>query len=141
MLIKSHRIDDSSSSDTPSESLQPEGGVKSSGMIILRYMPKSFGKLFGFDQEDDTMPMHMLGGDEDVEKKREPQHLLGGKDDVDKKRMHLLGGDDDVDMKRIHLLGGEGDPDRIRLDMDENNKGVFTGGNDEVFSNNMDKHR
>lgn len=140
LVLRSQRVEDSSN---------PEGGIKSS-VVIMRYLPKSISSFFGnggdqavdSDQQQNTQKL-LGGGDNDVDKKR--IHLFGGDDDVDKKRIHLFGGDDDVDMKRMHMnmMGGEGDPDHNnggRVELDENNKGVFTGGNEDVFANS-DQHR
>ena len=91
----------------------------------MRFLPKPITNWFGVDS-DNSDSSKLFGGDDDVDNKRNSK---------------LLGGDDDVDKKRVHLLGGEGDPDRIRLNLDENNKGVFTGGNEDVFSDNMDQHK
>lgn len=121
LLLKSHRVDDlNQGSDANSDP-----NVKSTSFVIMRFLPKPITNWFGVDS-DNSDSSKLFGGDDDVDNKRNSK---------------LLGGDDDVDKKRVHLLGGEGDPDRIRLNLDENNKGVFTGGNEDVFSDNMDQHK
>lgn len=146
MLLKAHRIDDPSNPQPENQ----DSGVKSGGFIILRYLPKSIGSLFGAEESDGSSSVDestndensaskILGGADDVDHKR--IHLFGGDDDVDKTRIHIFGGgDNDPDKKRFNLLGGGDDPDRLRLD--ENNKGIFTGGNEDFNQNPVvEQHR
>lgn len=124
LLLKSQHVEESSDSSNGDSAPQ----VKSS-FVIFRFLPKSIGNIFGINDDETTK----LGGETDPDKKR-GQHLLGA-------------GDDDVDMKRHHMMGGMDDPDHLmRFDMDENsNKGVFTGGNPDVYASNpsssSDQHR
>lgn len=129
LLLKSQHIE---TSDSSSDQQQPQ--VKSS-FVIFRFLPKSIGNMFGLSGDDETDTASpskaILGGETDPDNQKRSQHLLGaGDDDVDKKRM------------RHHMMGGMDDPDHLmRFDMDENsNKGVFTGGNPDVYTGQQ-QHR
>lgn len=96
-----------------------DGGVKSSSFVIFKIFSNSWGSLFGGPNDPDNEASAGAAN----------QKLLGGDDDVDKKRVHLLGG------------GGENDPDRIRFKLDDENQ-VFTGGDDlTINSMPMEHHK